>query len=451
MAVSRVDVEVLETRLLYSADLLPFGDDVAGDSDDARVFPLVVGDGSTTESSYTVPANGLIVVTDFQAESGLDRWVLLDAPTHGFVELNGSVVNTGETVTATQVQNGEVSYVSNVGGGTATSDTLRFQQADGTGTQDNYVRWNLSINHPPAVGDDVVLLPTSGVSSGSITVAQILANDADPNGDGLAITGFSSPGNGALERASEDTLTYTQTSGAVTGNFQDTATVSVREIDSSYLVGVPLITNLRDVVNDQGPVSGGATLTNSSDGAFFSASVNGLDYGAIDLPDAFLIEVEIYPTDVEDDGDDIIFSIGAAADVGSITLYTDEFGGQAYLIAHMGGDGNLPSDTSELNSGPHMYMEIDGSFEHAWHTVAVAVDDGGQASLIVDGVVEDTMNVSGIDYRGGDFRVGNDIFLGIIQRPFDGQIRNLFARDITGLGTIDPNETTVTSNLFFRR
>ncbi|MEM9602505.1 MAG: Ig-like domain-containing protein [Pseudomonadota bacterium] len=455
MAVSRVDVEVLETRLLYSADLLPFGDDVADDNDVARVFPAAVGDGSTVEQSYTVAANGVIVVSEFQAESGLDRWVLLDAPTQGTVELNGSAVNIGDTVTGTQVQNGEVSYVSTVGGGTATSDSVRFQQADGTGTYDNYVRWNLRINHAPNVQDDVVLLTSGPASTATST---LLSNDSDQNGDTLAITGFSSPSSGDLELSSANTLSYnyTASSDPFSTNLQDTATVDVREIDASYVFALPLITSEQELVNNITPSDGSMTLSNNGEGASFTSSNNGPDYGAFDFPDAFRVDVEFLPTDIDDGDNDLIWSVGAAADPGSITMYIDQLDdNKNYLIAHMGNSGDLPDTKAELTGGPHLFFELKSSFaENVWHSASLVVDTAGMAHLYVDGNLERSLDVSGTDFQGGDFRVGNDIYnpniFTYFTRPFDGQIRNLYVRDLAGHGTTDPVVNTLTSTIFFR-
>jgi len=85
-----------------------------------------------------------------------------------------------------------------------------------------------------------------------------------------------------------------------------------------------------------------------------------------------------------------------------------------------------------------MHIELDSStYLNAWHTVGLTIDSSGTASLLLDGVVGDTMDVSGITFSGSDFRVGNDIF-GLYSRPFDGHLRNLFVRDLDGLGTTSP-------------
>ncbi|MEM6985490.1 MAG: Ig-like domain-containing protein, partial [Pseudomonadota bacterium] len=223
-----------------------------------------------------------------------------------------------------------------------------------------------SAGSPPVAGDDVAEI--SG-TSGSITVAEIHANDSDADGDGIAITGFSQPSDGDLELASANTFTYTQTSGYGTGNFQDTANLTIRELDSSYLFALPLITSTQELVNNIDPLSGSATLSDNGEGASFSTFANGLDYGAFDFPDSFLIEIEAYATNVTDNDYDLIFSIGAAADTGSLTLYIDKLSNnKSYIIAHMGDNGTLPENKGDITNPGHplMFFEIDSGFEDSW-------------------------------------------------------------------------------------
>ena len=91
-------------------------------------------------------------------------------------------------------------------------------------------------NRAPVAADDALAAPADAVLA--IDVAALLANDADPDGDALALAGLGAPEHGTLEDRGDGTLAYTPAPGfqgtdrftytVTDGTLADAATVTVR-------------------------------------------------------------------------------------------------------------------------------------------------------------------------------------------------------------------------------
>ncbi len=446
-------LEVLESRLLYSADVFGLTDIDAVGFDDTVVKPFGTDDGSTIDLRFDVSHGGLRVIDDFDSEVNLDGWILRDMPAHGQFLLNGTPLGQDDVVTETEVLTGQLQYQHDGSGDLV--DTSRFQHSFAGNSNNSWVRVHLDIAQP---NTPAVLIPdavTYTGNSATVNTTTLLSNDSDPDGDTLVITGFDQPLNGTLELIAEGELEYTDTSGITNANLLDTAAVTVRELDSSYVFAAPLVTSTDELTGIGAPIDGVATLQEDGSGAAFTTAENGLDYGAFNLPSQFEIEIEVNADTYTTTHSSIIYSLGAVADAGSVTVYTDYIGGDPYLIAHMGlpgGTAYLPNNSIDLFfSDSLLFHELDASYLSGWHTITLTVDEDELASLSLDGVIVDQLDASGASYGGSDFRVGNDIYSASINRPFDGTLRNLYVRDLYGLGTDSPAVNDADSSVSFFR
>ncbi len=93
------------------------------------------------------------------------------------------------------------------------TDTFTYTVSDGTDTSTATVTVDVGVdqNTPPVAGDDD--RSTGQDTPLVLTVADLLANDSDADGDTLFLTGFTQPANGALVDNGNGTLTYTPNAG----------------------------------------------------------------------------------------------------------------------------------------------------------------------------------------------------------------------------------------------
>jgi len=261
-------------------------------------------------------------------------------PVNGTLLLNGSPMVEDDLVSYAEATGGSLVYQHD--GSATTVDTALFQHEHNGHDHDNWVLINLSVsalNNPAVLGDDTVVYTGT---SGTVATTTLLANDTDADGDTLVITGFDQPTSGSLALSSTDELEFTQPNSNTTNNVEYDAAITVRELDSSYVFALPLITSTNELTGIGAAVGGNGTLSTDGSGASFVALQNGLNYGAFTFPDSFEVSIEVNADSISSSTSDLLYSVGRAADVGSITVYTAEISGKDFLIAHMGGDGSLP-------------------------------------------------------------------------------------------------------------
>jgi len=127
------------------------------------------------------------------------------------VEVTFSVTagpNTGETGTATTDADGKASFTYTGDGGPGT-DTIEASFVDGSTTRSTTATktWE-AVNQPPDAVDD-----TLTTDEGTPATINVLANDTDPDGDPLAVTGVTSPQHGSVSCSANGDCTYTPAAG----------------------------------------------------------------------------------------------------------------------------------------------------------------------------------------------------------------------------------------------
>ncbi|NLF32339.1 MAG: tandem-95 repeat protein, partial [Planctomycetes bacterium] len=171
----------------------------------SNALPLPAGDSATTDLATPV-TTGNVLANDVDPDG--------DALTiTGFTQAaNGAVVDNGDN-TFTYTPNGVFTG----------NDTFTYTVADGFGgTATGTVTITVTtVNAAPTAGDDSFTTDRNA----PYTTASVLADDTDPNGDALAVVGFTQPAHGIVVHNGDGTFTYTLTSHFV-GDDSFTYTVS---------------------------------------------------------------------------------------------------------------------------------------------------------------------------------------------------------------------------------
>lgn len=173
--------------------------------------PPVAGDDTATTNEDT-PVNINVLANDSDPDNDPLTLSIATNPTNGSV-----VVNNNNT--PGNPADDFIAYTpkANYNG----SDSFTYQVNDGKGGTDT-AKVNLtinSVNDPPVAGDDTATAFQN--TALKILVSSLLANDSDPEGDPLSITGVSTASNGTAvlnnnntpSNTSDDFITFTPTNG----------------------------------------------------------------------------------------------------------------------------------------------------------------------------------------------------------------------------------------------
>lgn len=168
------------------------------------------------------------------------------------------------------------------------SDTFEYivtdgQEGEATTTVNLMIK---PVNDPPITLDDAVVTQEDTSVSGNVLNGSNGGVDSDPDGDSLAITGYSSPANGAVVINADGTFTYTPNSnfyGADSftysvsdGQTGSTATVNITvtpvndkpdAVDDSFVVGDVTSITRNVLANDTDIDSPTLTITGTTDPA----------------------------------------------------------------------------------------------------------------------------------------------------------------------------------------
>lgn len=126
--------------------------------------------------------------------------------------------------------NGTVTYTPKAG--FAGTDTFTYKASDGT-AQSNVATVTVQvINRAPVAIND-----TASAAKNTAVTISVLANDSDPDGDPLTVTGLTQPANGTLTLNANGTVTYTPKKG-----FTGTDSLTYKASDGSLLSSATTVT-----------------------------------------------------------------------------------------------------------------------------------------------------------------------------------------------------------------
>ncbi|MFZ5814572.1 MAG: S8 family serine peptidase [Bacillota bacterium] len=160
------------------------------------------GDGSaSTQEDQSVA----ITLSGSDAEDCELSFSIVSGPSHGSVSTPSGTTCTAGTPNADAAT---VTYTPD--GNYNGSDAFTFRVTDSAGAYDDAtVSLTVSpVNDAPAAADD----SASTTTDTAVTIA-VLANDSDPDGDGLSVTNLTQPANGAASLNADGTVTYTPNPG----------------------------------------------------------------------------------------------------------------------------------------------------------------------------------------------------------------------------------------------
>ncbi|SNY04806.1 Ig-like domain-containing protein [Paractinoplanes atraurantiacus] len=151
------------------------------------------------------------------------------------------------------------------GAGFHGTDAFDYTLSDGLDTSTATVTVGV-VNSPPIARPESVATDTD-----TPVIIEVLANDEDPNGDALSLSGFTAAAHGTVDRDSDDTVVYTPSAGfygidAFTYTIEDTGrlavsatvTITVRNAapiaeDDAFVVRPEIVTEVDVLANDHDP------------------------------------------------------------------------------------------------------------------------------------------------------------------------------------------------------
>ena len=298
---------------------------------------------------------------------------------------------------------------------TNTGSTSAFSTADGTASITVLPEPNSA---PTATAD--TLGTVSNIAPTTFTIANLLSNDVDADGDTLSLLDFSQPQNGTLVDNGDGTLTYTP-NGGFSGDDSFEYTID----DGNF--GITNFWSLNadgsDGVGSNNITLNGASFVNGTEGLDFvsgnteSANISGLTYGS-----SFTVSFRFNISDLNGTGYDYLYSDGNPHDNNSLNVYFREDN------APSAATNTLSTEIRDSNDAIEYYtLDIDASaLVGDWHTYTLVVDENDGVEVFIDGVLEassatlatDTFNLSGNVTLGAR----SDLAAG---RYFDGQLDSL--------------------------
>jgi VCBS repeat-containing protein len=290
----------------------PIGALEAGDNDGAKVFvagskvmDTVIGIGTA------IAGLGGVEATAHQDAFGAIATSVNNLGTGATLDLSSAPTIAGLLTSVAQLEGISVSQVADAfGAAIAASNTAIDQKLLSDGANDalvtdvSTIETVIQANQPPQAVDDSATATTGIGGTASADVANgVLANDSDPDGDPLTVTGFSGGTHGALVLHEDGSYSYTVTdlTGPTGSHLHDVFTYGITDGKAGVAVADLDITLNRapTAANDSTAVTKGGTVTgnvlaNDSDpdgdaiqltgvvGGSFGTSIAG-KYGAFTL------------------------------------------------------------------------------------------------------------------------------------------------------------------------
>lgn len=182
--------------------------------------PTAAADSASTAEDTPVSHN--VLTNDSDPDGDSLSLVAVADPAHGSVSF---------------AANGTITYTPDANW--SGTDTVQYTVSDGTDTSTGILTVTVDpANDPPVAGDD-----SASTERDMAVILSVLANDSDPDGDALTVTGATDGSSGTVTNNGDGTLTYNPNagfSGVDTFTYtvsdrnggQDTATVTVTVADS---------------------------------------------------------------------------------------------------------------------------------------------------------------------------------------------------------------------------
>jgi cyclophilin family peptidyl-prolyl cis-trans isomerase len=152
----------------------------------------------TTVGSTSVITTSLLQSTDPNYTASQLTYELSTTPADGTLDVNGTPLSGGGSFTQSQIDSGEVTYVST--GLVPASDSFEFTVLDGADRTSALSTFNITVNAadtPPVLTTNAGLTVSQG-TSGTITTSQLQVTDTDKPDAQLTFTVVTAPTNGTL-------------------------------------------------------------------------------------------------------------------------------------------------------------------------------------------------------------------------------------------------------------
>ncbi len=295
---------------------------------------------------------------------------------------------------------------------THTDNTSPFSAATDTATLDV-----LHTNLPPAAyNDDLGIVSNLGPTT--INIADLLANDADPDGGLPQLIDFTQPTHGTLVDNGDGTLTYTPDNGY---SGPDEFQYTIDDGQDGLLHYWSFSNGAVDSVGNGNGINHGAQTTEGSVGDAMAFDKTLMEY--IELPDVtytddFTLSFDFKIDDNDGNGFRYIYSHDSLNQLNSLNIFFREAnsgGGAPNTLATVIRDSQDPSGFNDL--------DIDASaLIGNWHTYTLVVEKGVGAAVFIDGVQQasttrgdDSINPAGNVFIGARNNLDTNAF-------FDGSL-----------------------------
>ena len=166
-------------------------------------------------------------------------------PAQAFRDMDGDALALSATLTDGSVLPGWLTFDGNRFSGTPPlnfndSYAVRLTASDGQAVASTDFTLSITpVNDAPVAGDNTLYNVASG-GQATITLADLLANDSDVDGDTLTLAGFSAPGHGTASLDADGSIVYTPTAG-YTGADSMTYTISDGQATSTATISITVV------------------------------------------------------------------------------------------------------------------------------------------------------------------------------------------------------------------
>lgn len=252
IAVTRSDGSALPGWLQYNATTrtlsgTPLNEDV-GVIDLKAVATDQAGASAATGFSLTVSNMNDVPVVDLglaNVSVAEDTAVDFLVPVHAFKDVDGDVLTLSATLADGSALPGWLTFDGNRFSGTPPlnfngSPAIRLTASDGQATaSSDFILSIVPVNDAP-VADNNTLYNVASGGQATITLADLIANDSDVDGDALTLAGFGAPSHGTASLDADGSIVYTPTAG-YTGADSMTYTITDGQATATATISITVV------------------------------------------------------------------------------------------------------------------------------------------------------------------------------------------------------------------